>query len=303
MGKLTLNWEKLGLVIRPNPELWWWKSHAMVPVPELLDNGICRIYFSGRDSDNRSHIGWALLDLERPDALIETSREPILAPGDLGCFDDNGVTPSSIVTTGSRKNLYYIGWNPGSTVRVHLFGGLAQSNDNGATFARQSRAPILERTAVDPFLNTAPYALLDEGKWRMYYVSGVGWIHRDSPRYNIKYATSDDGIHWDRRGHVCIDFAVPEETALARPWVIKEKDRYLMWYSYKRDSYRIGYAESPDGLNWNRDDSRAGISVSGSGWDSQMVEYAAVVKYRERRYMFYNGNNYGQEGIGMAVEK
>jgi predicted GH43/DUF377 family glycosyl hydrolase len=299
----VVRWEKVGLVIRPDPRLPWWQSHAMVPVPEPAGGSLLRIYFSGRDKHNRSHIGSVLVDLLRPTKLLDTAQSPHLSPGDLGCFDDNGVTPSSVVTLGRRKYLYYIGWNPGSTVRVHLFGGLAISEDGGGTFARYSRAPIIERTSVDPFLNTAPFVLHEDGRWRMYYVAGVGWVHKDLPRYHIRMATSTDGLSWERKGHVCIDFATPEETALARPWVIRDGGRYRMWFAYKRDAYRIGYAESDDGMSWQRDDAAGGLDVSASGWDAEMVEYAAVVSHDGRKYMFYNGNQYGLEGIGLAVEK
>jgi predicted GH43/DUF377 family glycosyl hydrolase len=169
-------------------------------------------------------------------------------------------------------------------------------------FSRYSRAPILERTAVDPFLNTAPFVLQEGDSWRIYYVAGVGWIHRDLPRYHIRTGTSKDGLDWKRDGQVCIDFAGAEETALARPWVLREGDRYRMWFAYKRETYRIGYAESSDGVTWERDDSAAGLSVSQSGWDSDMVEYAAVVQRGGRHYMLYNGNQYGYDGIGLAVE-
>jgi predicted GH43/DUF377 family glycosyl hydrolase len=298
-----LTWEKRGLVIRPQPDFRWWRTHAMVPVPEPVAGGVFRVYFSGRDEQNRSHIASVVLDLDRPDKLLDVSREPVLSPGELGCFDDNGVTPSCVARVGERKFLYYIGWNPGSTVRVHLFGGLAVSDDDGRRFTRYSRAPILERTAVDPFLNTAPFVVPEHSGWRMYYVAGVGWTHRDLPRYHIRTATSHDGIAWKRDGQVCIDFAVPEETALARPWVVREDGIYRMWFAYKRETYRIGYAESRDGVEWQRDDAAAGLSVSESGWDSDMVEYAAVVNHGGRHYMFYNGNQYGYDGIGLAVEK
>ena len=32
-----------------------------------------------------------------------------------------------------------------------------------------------------------------------------------------------------------------------------------------------------------------------------MIEYAAVVRHDGRDFMFYNGNNYGYDGIGLAV--
>ena len=190
----------------------------------------------------------------------------------------------------------------GSTVRMHLVAGLAVSVDGGESFTRVSRVPILDRTDAEPYtLNTAPCVLREGTCWRMWYVSGVGWVHRDLPRYNIKYAESDDGIHWHRPGRVCIDFASAEEHALARPCVLKEDGVYRMWFSHKGEHYRIGYAESLDGLRWERDDTRAGIDVSMSGWDSTMIEYSYVFGHRGRKYMLYNGNDYGREGIGIAV--
>lgn len=32
-----------------------------------------------------------------------------------------------------------------------------------------------------------------------------------------------------------------------------------------------------------------------------MIEYPAVITYQGKQYMFYNGNNYGASGIGLAV--
>ena len=143
--------------------------------------GIYKIYFSGRDIHNRSHIGFAVLDLEDNFKILDYAREPILSPGRLGCFDDNGVTPSCVLNVGDKTLLYYIGWNPGSTVRVHLFGGLAVSEDGGESFVRWSEAPIIERCPTDPFLNTAPWVVKADDGYRMYYVSGVGWRHKDLP--------------------------------------------------------------------------------------------------------------------------
>ena len=85
--------------------------------------------------------------------------------------------------------------------------------------------------------------------------------------------------------------------------MVIEDGLWRMWFSYKSTDYRIGYAESRDGLAWERLDHLAGIDVSPSGFDSEMVEYGAVVRHDGRQFMFYNGNNYGVEGIGLAVEE
>ena len=295
-------WRKLGLIIEPDKRLSWSQTHCMVPTPQSLGNGLVRVFFSSRDSRNRSHIGYASVDLNRDGRVFEYTTEPVLAPGALGCFDDNGVTPSCVIDLSDDElGLYYIGWNPGSTVRMHIFGGLAISKDGGKTFDRWSRAPILERTRTDPYLNTAPWVVRDGDGYRIFYVSGHEWLHKDLPRYNIKTGYSKDGKHWVRDGHVCLDFKDEKEHALARPYVVVEDALWRMWFSYKGAEYRIGYAESHDGLNWERLDHLAGIDVSHSGFDSEMVEYAAVVRHDGRSFMFYNGNNYGSEGIGLAV--
>lgn len=300
-------WKKLGLVITPQKKLWWMKSHAMIPTLEKITESVVRVYFSGRDENNRSHIGFCDVDLNEPTKAFNYSQEPVLSPGEIGCFDDNGVTPSCIINDQNETHLYYIGWNPGFNVRMHLFGGLATKKSFEDSFVRYSKAPIIERSRVNPYLNTAPFVLKEKNRWLMYYVSGTEWLHKDLPRYNIQIATSVDGKNWHRDGTVAIDYNNSSEMALARPFVLNEDDIYKMWFSFKEDiekggAYTLGYAESVDGINWIRKDNLVGIKPSNSGWDSEMIEYASIVKFRDKKYMFYNGNNYGEHGIGIAVE-
>ena len=298
-------WNKIGRIISNRDRPAWMKSHAMVPVADHVADNRYRIYFSSRDDENRSMIGYALIDLADPFDILEYSPEPVLNIGKLGCFDDNGVTPSCILNHAGRKYLFYIGWKPRSTTRMSLQPGLAVSDDGGSRFTRLSRAPILHRTDREPFsILTAPWVIHDGGVFRMWYVSCECWISPDLPMYNIKYAHSPDAVNWTQTGRICIDFDPNHaETALARPCVLREAGIYKMWYSYKRKdaTYRIGYAESTDGLQWQRRDQQAGIDVATRGWDSEMIEYAFVFNHGGRKYMLYNGNGYGTNGVGMAV--
>ena len=302
-----MNWEKIGLIFQPT-KTWWNLTHAMIPTPHQIDGCRYRIYYSGRDEKNVSHIGFFEIDLNEPKKILTTSKKPVLSPGSRGCFDDNGVTPSSVVNVGIETYLYYIGWNPGFNVRMHLFGGLAIMKDNEEVFHRFSEAPIIERNKINPYLNTAPFVLKTDSKWIMYYVSGVQWLEKNLPQYNIQIATSLDGKNWIRDGKVAIDFKDKFETALARPWVLYDKNIYKMWFSFKsgikkNDKYKLGYAESEDGITWRRIDSEVGITMSKTGWDSEMIEYASVIKYENEYFMFYNGNKYGYDGIGLAIAK
>jgi hypothetical protein len=278
-------------------------SHAMVPTVHALGD-VHRVYFSGRDSAGRSRVGWFELSLDSTPSVRGVSPSAVLEPGPLGTFDDSGITATCVVRHGERMLLYYSGWSLGVTVPFYLAAGVAVSVDGGATFRRHSDAPLLERTAIDPYLTAAPWVLVEGDRWRMWYVSGSRWGLEPAGAkhwYHIRYAESPDGLSWERRGTVCIDYASPAEHALARPCVVRDADLYRMWYSYRGAANRIGYAESRDGVQWRRRDAEAGIDVSPSGWDSEMVTYPCVFDHGRRRYMLYNGNQYGKSGVGLAV--
>jgi hypothetical protein len=298
-----VEWTKRGLIFEPNAQAPWVGTHAALPVGIDLPDRL-RVFLSSRDGSGRSHIGW--IDLAADDTLTPIGRSDtaVLSPGDLGTFDDAGVTTSCVVRRGEELHLFYTGWSLGVSVPFYLNVGLAISDDDGRSFRRVSRAPMLDRDDVDPYLTASPWVIVDDGLWRMWYVSGTGWTTADgAPRhhYHIKYAESADGRAWRREGVVAIDYASPAEHAFGRPCVLKEAGGYRMWYSHRGDRYRIGYAESPDGLVWTRRDAAAGITTSAEGWDSEMITYPCVARRDGRYELLYNGNGYGRTGIGLAT--
>jgi predicted GH43/DUF377 family glycosyl hydrolase len=297
-----MSWKKLGLVFCPSGEEDWLHSHAAAPIAETLSGSNCRIYFNSRDASNRSHVGYVVIDLSHPQKIIERSTAPVLAPGGRGLFDDSGAMASWLVKTETRDLLYYVGWSLGVTVPFRNFIGLARRESNG-NFNRHSLAPILGRSRSEPFLCIMPCVLRSGRNWRMWYGSGVGWTQNGDQvqhRYHIKQMESVDGLAW-RNSSIAIDFADESEYAITRPSVMRDADRWRMWYCSRGSQYAIGYATSADGVHWQRRDSEVGIAVSEGGWDSEMVCYPYVFDHGERRYMLYNGNGYGRTGFGLAV--
>lgn len=295
-------WLKRGLVFCPSGEMPWMKTHAAVPIAESLGGGFLKIYFSTRDGFNRSYTGYVVVDIDRPNHILDLSKDPVLVPGGLGEFDDSGAMASWLSFHEGAKFLYYIGWNLGVTVPFRNSIGLAIAAD-GKNFERYSRGPILDRTVHEPHFCASCCVLPGKDFWRMWYLSCVGWqMQNGKPehRYHIKYAESHDGINWKRNGLVAIDFLSEHEYAISRPTVKGDSDRWRMWYSFRGKSYRIGYAESEDGLRWKRLDHLVGIDVSSAGWDSEMIEYPFVFDHRGQRFMLYNGNGYGKSGFGLA---
>src|SRR5439155_1869930 len=138
------------------------------------------------------------------------------------------------------------GWAVGGTMTCSYDAGDGISADGGRV-ERVSQFAGLERNEVDPYLTASPWVLIEEGRWRMWYVSGTGWqlVDREPRhRYHVKYAESADGISWERNGVVCIDFRDADEYAISRPCVVRDGDLYRMWFSSRGAAYRIGYAES-----------------------------------------------------------
>lgn len=301
MTKISkLLWKKKGVIFKPNRALKWMNSHASLPIANHLNNNLFRIYFSTRDVSNRASVAFIEMDIKNM-KILKISKCPVLRPGKVGTFDDNGVMAHSIVDFKKKKYMFYTGWNIRKTVPFHWSIGLAISHDRGMTFEKFSDGPILERNHIDPFFVASPTVDLEKGKWKMWYISGQ-WSKSKIPKisYNIRYADSADGINWKRKGIVAIDFK-KNESRIGRASVLKEKTFYRMWYSYAQKNYKIGYAESTDGIKWKRKDELSGICKSKSGWDSKMIEYPYVFMHKSKKYMLYNGNNYGKTGFGIAV--
>ena len=296
-----MRWIKHGLLFAPDGSSDWLHSHAALPVVDRMGD-VYRVYFSSRDKRGRAQVGFFETDASFK-KVLRVSEHPVIGLGPLGAFDDSGVTTSWIVNHENKKYHYYSGWSLGVSVPFYFFIGLAISEDGGETYERVSPSPVLERNEVDPYLTASPCVLVEDGKWRMWYVSATSWeLKDDAPRhrYHIKYAESRDGINWQRDGLVCIDYKDEDEYAISRPCVVRDGDLYRMWFASRGGSYRIGYAESTDGLSWTRKDGESGIDVSDSGWDSEMVAYPYVFEREGDYYMLYNGNGYGKSGIGVA---
>jgi predicted GH43/DUF377 family glycosyl hydrolase len=306
-----MKWKKMGHVYTPDGSMPWAVSYGTAPTPFFLNDKTLRVYTAFCDKDTVGRLGYVDLDPENPSRILGVSPKPLLDIGTPGAFDENGVVPTSIVRVGDELYLYYVGFSLGHKVRYCLYQGLAISKDGGESFTRYSRVPVLDRSDSELLNRTAAFAMKENGHFRIWYTAGSEWTNvngKPLPVYSIKYLESPDGKHWGGHGEACVDFKNADEHAVAKPWVLKDSDRYRMFYSIRSHShgfatgygYRLGYAESKDGRKWTRLDEQVGLDVSPSGWDSEMVAYPAVVPYKDRVYMFYCGNGCAKTGFGYA---
>jgi predicted GH43/DUF377 family glycosyl hydrolase len=303
-----MQWRRHDVIWCPGGELAWARSHATCPTPLQRRDGVLRVYLQCRDAAGVGRIGWIDLDPDDPRRVIAQASEPVLDVGAAGCFDDNGVFPTSVLRTpDGRVLLYYVGFELCHHIRYRLLTGLAISHDDGDTFTRISTMPVLERSAAEPHFRCGTFVRHEAGRFRMWYVAGGAWETiggKPMPLYDLRAAESADGIHWPERGECVMPLDAAHEHGFGRPWVTGSDGDYEMFYSVRRRAggHRLGHARSRDGLRWRRLDGGLGLAPQAGAWDGDGQCYAAPVRAGGRRWLLYNGNDFGRTGVGLAEQ-
>lgn len=253
-----MNWRKLGNAFLPKSEDKY--THAMFPEVEVLDeqNHIIRIYYTHRDKNNYGFPTYMDACLSGDEfSIIYNHHEPIMPKGDIGNFDDSGANITSMIKIDGKRRFYYYGWNLGITVPFRNAIGVAEENNHSEmALNRLFPGPILDRSHNFPGLCATPCVIKVGNLYRMYFTQGTPWIVKEQKpniACNIYVAESSDGLYWERSCNVAVD-NLPTDHVITTPFVLFEDGVFKMWYSYRGEKYRIGYADSVDGLVFQRKD-------------------------------------------------
>lgn len=293
------------------------REFAQAPQTLIMSDRV-RVYFSTRERDSvgkyLSHIAFVDFDKNMQN-IIDVSSHTVIELGGLGCFDEHGIFPINVVRDGERVVAYTTGWNRKVSVSADTSIGLAISQDEGLTFQKYGKGPLLTASVNEPFLVADAFVAVYGGTYHMWYIYGTEWkkfAETDEPDriYKIAYASSMDGVTWQRNGRKIITDRLNADECQALPTVFHRNGTYHMYFCYRQahrfrqqssNAYRIGYAYSNDLINWVRDDGKAGIDVSEEKWASQMQCYPHTFYLDGKFYMLFNGNEFGRFGFGLAV--
>ncbi len=201
---------------------------------------------------------------------------PVLG-GDYGtCFD------VSVLKTSDRYRMWF-SWRPRASV------ALVESKD-GFHWGQPLIVLGPEKSTGWENEVNRPVVIRHDGLYRMWYTG------QSDDHSAIGYATSPDGIHWQRES------AAPvlrpdqpwEKVALMCPDVLWDDSAkvYKMWYSggeqYEPDA--IGYATSADGAHWTKHANNPIFKSDPQiGWERDKVTACQVVPDRGWWLMFYIG--------------
>jgi hypothetical protein len=299
-------WTKKGLVFETARHSVgeWMLYSALTPTPWRIDDDTIRVYAGFRDADGVSRIGYVDVRADEPTSIVRVSAEPALDIGRGGCFDDSGVILGDVVDAPGGLHLFYVGFQRVARAKFLAFTGLAVSTDGGEHFERVQETPILDRAPGRSTIAAVHSALHENGRWRLWYAVGDDWESiggQPYPRYHIRYAETDDLAAIPRDDHVCL-LPRDSEYRIGRPRVYRFGGRYVMYFTRgnRGREYFPGVAYSDDGIRWERHDEALGMTLSTDGWDSLVICYPALIRQRGKLLMFYNGNDMGLDGFGLA---
>jgi len=305
-----MKWQKLGRIFNIDGYSDDIFSHCMTSSALNIRDDIFRIYFNTRDKNGKSKPYFIEINITKPKEILYFHEKPVIELGDIGCFDENGIVLTSFLKRKNEIYFYYSGFPRSANMIFQSFTGLAISIDKGVTAKKLFKGPIIGLSKEEPFWSAGPRIYKFDKELFLYYTSSDGWRKNkngfDEHIYNIKLMKSKNGIDW-KKVNTSINYKNEFEYAIGIPSVIKDGiNNFKMWYSFRAQknikTYRIGYAESNDGLCWIRkDEEMEGFDVSKDGWDSEMICYPYVFDHKGCRYMLYNGNHYGRTGFGLAI--
>lgn len=225
-------------------------------------------------------------------------RQPA-SPTDLGAWDSNTIYNSTVITDSGALKMWYSG--------VDFFGvgriGYAESVD-GIAWVKPIADPVLDLGAQGEWddKGVGQASVIKTGSLYQMWYFGVD----QNDVKQIGYATSSDGLSWTKyAGNPVLTvgaFGDWDETEVGGPRVIFDSVTYHLWYHGYSGTCcdSIGYATSPDGVNWTK---YAGNPVFGPGapgeWDDSFIFFTSVLSDTDELHMWYSVD--GGTGIGYVT--
>ena len=292
---IEYDWQKIGMIYEAGSDNEFLLTHASNPLPLHIGGNLYRIFYSGRDKQNRSSVSYVDYDISSL-TVIEDPKKPILKYGPEDSFYSHGITLGNFWKEKGEIYIGFMGWQ--NTKGVHWRGDIGKFNLETLKVNK-----ILSANHIDKISLSYPCVIEHNNRYVMWYGSTVSWESESIDEemiHTINYATSVDGATWEPQGQA-IPWKLNVAQAFSRPSVIKEKKALKMWYSYRSgdgSKYKLGFSTSKDGINWDFRESN--LKKSNYGWDSEMVCYPYVFETKDRYYMLYNGNEFGKYGFGLA---
>jgi len=232
---------------------------------------------------------------------VDHPDNPILGVGEPGAWDDGGRWVVSVIRVDETYHLWY----GGSDDPLEANGIGHATSPDGVEWTMDPANPVLTRGEPGAwdrwFWFPSPAVMYDGSEFHMWY---AGTASTSGTLIQGGYATSPDGSAWTKyEGNPVLEVGPPgswDDRQVRPASVILDGETYKMWYSGFGASSGIGYAESPDGIDWTKhpEPVLGRLSYPG-GWDKFPAD-PSVVFDGSLYHMWYAGRSTGDWMIGYA---
>ncbi len=224
---------------------------------------------------------------------VKYDGNPVFGGPEIGtCFDAN------VITNGAAKYNMYVSWRPQKCIAL-------TRSDDGVNWSDPIKVlECDEESGWEDDINRS-CTLYWKGKYHMWYVGQARGYSK------IGYAVSDDGVHFKRvtKEPVLVPEYPHEGFSVMNPYVIRDKKRgvFRMWYA-SGETYEpnvICYAESKDGIKWEKSPLNPVLVKGDDKWEQDRVGGCEVHQLEDGSYvMFYIGyEDIHTARIGAAISK
>jgi hypothetical protein len=257
---------------------------------------------------------------------------PVLKPGrktpgsPIG-NDYYNVSDPCVIKAGGAYKMWYTSSGPSAVSAVnHANISYAESPD-GIAWEKFEENPVLDMSpgswdafAVETVSVLIDAAEPDPGRRYKAWYAGRTSDAPGNPGYDIGYAWSPDGKAWTKRGSPVLVRGTGgawDNRFLEGPTVIKDGGIYKMWYAAMDGEANgqasdgkvcIGYAESDNGIDWDKHGDPVMLTGGSGAWDSVTVQDPSALKIDGSYYLWYGGKsrdtrNYGQQsGFAWSID-
>jgi predicted GH43/DUF377 family glycosyl hydrolase len=270
-----------------------WDDETVRQPEVYYDGAIYHMWYCGNDGITNK-IGYAT----SMDGINWTKSplNPVLDLGSTGEWDDTQHYFPNVIYDGQKYVLWYSGYN-GTTWRV----GYATTQDEDG-WMKYPTNPVLDLgvpTSWDDDYVAHPSVYYDGVTFHMWY-SGESAINN-----RIGYASSPDGIVWTKYPDPVVDLGPSsswDDYHTYSPTVLFDGVLFHMWYSgFDGSIWRIGYANSSDGISWTKHPMPVLDLGSGTSWDDERVYSPSVIFDGTTYHMWYAGYDGSNYRMGYAT--
>ena len=246
----------------------------------LYENGIYKMWMTSLYNSAVSNI-WYAVSTDGINWQLGHNG-PVFTPSNTYTWDSHTVCGSVVLKDENEYKMYYTGFAD-EYGAWHV--GLATSVD-GINWVRLPN-PVVYADPVEQKIIVGDVIKIN-GTYYLYYSV------RQYPYYDIRVATSQDGVNFTKPGNNPLLIPVEnwEGTGIFSPSVIFENGQFKMVYvSVSQAGTDLGMAYSADGINWTKDPGNPFFDIDEvhNDWCAR-ITYPFIRKINGQYRIYYTGN-------------